>query len=230
MKKITFLLVSLYLCFSFPLFSQTYVNLDFSGLSSYTVNNRPIGTTGVTYSMERIVNVNSGFTNPIGYSDGTLGFNGQCANCGPTVRLTFSQPVSLLISGKTSGGYWFGDDGLFTVSSSNGTLTLADPNNELTGIATSPNQVTFNGTAACIGGGAIPCSNWTLSSPSITSLDVNFTASLNNNTGLRFRIDSVLPATLVPTLSQWGLILLGLMVVAIGTVVVWKRRSGIMVN
>ena len=34
----------------------------------------------------------------------------------------------------------------------------------------------------------------------------------------------------VPTLSEWGLILLGLVVVAMGTVVVWKRRNSSIVN
>ena len=34
----------------------------------------------------------------------------------------------------------------------------------------------------------------------------------------------------VPTLTEWGLILLGLGVLAMGTVVVWRRRSGIAIN
>lgn len=225
MKKLLLsLTLSLLICA--PLFSQTYVNLDFSG-TSYTVNNRPIGSTGVTYSMERVVDVNSGTPNPIGYPDGSLSFEANCANCGPTIRITFSQPVSLLISGKTTGGSWFGNDGLFTVSSNNGALTLADPNNELTGITTAPNQVTFNGTAACNGVGPTPCQNWSVSSPSITSLDVNFTADQLNGTALRFRIDSVLPPLLVPTMSQWGLILLALSILSVGVTLVWRRKNAL---
>ena len=229
MKKVLILFLAITGLLQMPLLAQSFVNLDFSGLSSYTINNRPIGTTGVTYSMERVVDVNSGIPTPLGYADGTLAFEGLCANCGPTVRITFSQPVDLLISGKTSGGFWFGDDGLYTVSSSNGTLTLNDPSNELTGITTSPSQVTFNGLNSCLGPGPTPCSNWSLTSPSITSLDINFTASQLNSTGLRFRINSVLPVSNVPTLSQWGIILLGLGILCIGAVFLWRRKVGLAV-
>lgn len=222
MKNFLLAVTALFLCVHAPLHAQGFVNLDFSGLSNYTVSNRPIGTTGATYSMERVVDVNSGTPATIGYTDGTLVFEGLCNNCGPTIRITFSQPVELLISGKTNDGSWFGNDGLFTVSSSNGALALSDPNNELTGITTSPSQITFNGITACNGSGATPCSNWSLTSQAITSLDVNFTADQNNGTALRFRINSVLPAN-VPTLSQWGIILLGLGILCIGAVFVLKR-------
>ena len=205
--------------------AQPFVDLDFSGLSSYTLNNRPIGSTGVTFSMDRVVDVNSGIPSPMGFADGTLAFEGLCANCGPTIRLTFSQPVEFLISGKTSGSFWFGDDGLFTVSTPNGTLTLSDPNNELTGVTATSNQVTFNGLASCIGAGPTPCSNWTVTSPSLTSVDINFTASMLNSTGLRFRINSVLPPTTpVPTLSQWGLIILGLVILNLGGIALYRQR------
>ena len=38
------------------------------------------------------------------------------------------------------------------------------------------------------------------------------------------------PPSIVPTLSQWGLILLGLGVVAMGSVVVWRRRSEMVIE
>lgn len=202
--------------------AQTFENLDFSNLSSYTVTNRPIGSTGITYSMSQIANVNAGTPNPHGYADGTLVFAGNCANCGPTVRLTFSQAVELRISGKTSDPSWFGDDGLFTVTALNSILNLSDPNNELQDITTSPTQITFNGIAACIGGGATPCSNWTISSSSVSSIDINFTASQLNGTALRF---SAKAASIVPTLSQWGLILLGLLILCGGAIVIYQRRD-----
>lgn len=222
MKNIFTAIAALFLCMQVPVLAQGFVNLDFSGLSNYTVNNRPIGTTGVTYSMERVVDVNSGTPSTIGYTDGTLVFEGLCTNCGPTIRITFSQPVELLISGKTNDGSWFGNDGLFTVSTLTGGLVLSDPNNELTGITTSPSQVTFNGITACNGSGATPCSNWSLTSQYISSLDINFTADQNNGTAIRFRINSALPVN-VPTLSQWGFILLGLVILCIGGVFVWRR-------
>ena len=65
---------------------------------------------------------------------------------------------------------------------------------------------------------------WAISDPSSSlpplaidpSLDLGFTVEIQGA-----------PPTLVPTLSEWGLILLALTVVAMGVVVVWRKKYSV---
>lgn len=213
------LFTALFCCSNLP---AQFVDLDLSG-SGYVINSRALGATGITFSMDTLPSNNPASLAPHGFSDGSLVMGGgQCTNCGRTVRITFSSPVEILISGKLSGVFNFDAGDLWNFKTSSGTLTLTDPQSELIPTINSPSDISFTTTNACAGAGPTPCQSWMITSTPITSLDIEYEGlQFNNKGGVRFR--AAPPVSTVPTLSQWGLILFGLVVVCMGVIGLWYR-------
>ena len=96
--------------------------------------------------------------------------------------------------------------------------------------------VTVSGQMTGTGSGGAANFNYTYPQTYDPSSGINFLIIRQNDIE-RYRINSITTSctaptvqSVVPTLSEWGLILLGLGVLAMGTVVVWRRRSGMVIN
>ena len=116
-----------------------------------------------------------------------------------------------------------GDGDLDGFSQANGSNTLALIEN--TGSATSPAFSLVTGTPNPF---AALTPTDPMQSPAFVDIDNDGDQDLfvGTNGGIRFFLNQAPPPTTVPTLSQWGKILLGLLVASMGAIFVWRRRWG----
>ena len=166
--------------------------------------------------MSRIID-NSSLTPPtIGLADGTIQFAGDCEDCGPTVRLVFSGPVSLQFTGMdtVNTGYWFDENDSWMLSAPGATFVLADPNSELGPSTIIPGSISFSPSNHC-DGIPNPCTTWTITTGAVSILHIQFLAENVEGNGSGLKISaapapSALPGLTLPAIAILSAVLLGL--------------------